>query len=56
MTKSPSDPPGPCHEAVVLKPVVRVGLTIVCGDVRQRLEAPRVGSRPYPGPKCQGPK
>jgi hypothetical protein len=51
MTKSSSHPLGPHGEAVVLKPVVRVGLTIVHGDVDRRPEAPRVGSRPYPGPE-----
>jgi hypothetical protein len=34
--------PGPHGEAVVLEPMVQVGLTVVLGDVRRRSESPRV--------------
>ena len=40
MMKSSSDPPSLHGKAVVLEPMVWVGLTVVLGDVRQRLEPP----------------
>jgi hypothetical protein len=48
--------PGPHGEAVVLEPMVRVGLAIVLGDVCRWLESPRVGGHPDRRPKCLGPK
>jgi hypothetical protein len=51
MAKLSFDPPGPHGEAVVLKPVVRVGVAVILGDVRWRPEAPGVASRLDPGPE-----
>jgi hypothetical protein len=36
-------PPGPHGEAIVLEPMVRVGLAVILGDVQWRSKPPRVG-------------